>query len=223
MNILVTGGTGYVGSKIIEALLENNHKVYCIVRPNSVNKITSNNNIIPLVADILNPFSINITNIDLIIHLVAIIKEIPENNITYENLNFLSAKNMIDIAKRDGVNRFILMSAVGNPPGMFKGYYHYKVLAENYLKQSGLNWTIFKPSLIYDKSWKGKSVGWIKLFNWILNIGSYLPLIGSWIKKWQPISRPNIAKAFLYAAENQSCNNKIISGKDLFKIVKASH
>ncbi|MDH4129346.1 MAG: NAD(P)H-binding protein [Spirochaetota bacterium] len=219
MNVFVTGGTGYVGSKIIESLIENNHKVFCLVRSNSVNKIANNNKIIPIVADVLNPLSITLKEIDSIIHLVAIIKEKPENDVTFEKLNYLSAKNMIDIAKRDGVKQFILMSAVSNPPGILSGYYHYKLMAENYLKKSGLNWTIFKPSLIYDKSWKGKSVGWIKLFNWIFLIGGLLPGIGNWIKKWQPISRTNIAKAFLYAVENESCINKTFSGKDLFNIL----
>lgn len=219
MKVFITGGTGYVGNGVVNLLLDRGHEAVCLVRAGSEKKLGDLIDRVKVVnGDILDSSFIGLTGCDTVIHLVAIIKEIPDQGITFEKLIFESAKNMIDRAKECGVDRFILMSAVGSPPGIPSGYYKYKVQAEDYLKNSGLKYTIFKPSLIFERSWWGKSVGWIVLFNWLFSFGGLFPVVGDWIKKWQPIPRSRIANAFVYAVENKVCIDKTISGRKLFDI-----
>ncbi len=217
MKIFITGGTGYVGQVLIPTLLRKGHEVLCLVRKGSKDKLKSLLDQITIIeGDVLESSSLDIKDCDAMIHLVAVIKEFPEKNITFERYNYQSAKNMIDLAERDGVHRFLLMSAVGNPPGIPKGYYHYKLMAEDYLKSSPLHWTILKPSLIYDQNWSGKNAGWVSLFNWSFELGGLMPAIGDRIRQFQPISRTMIADTIGKAIENKEYIGKTLIGKDLF-------
>ncbi len=216
MRVFITGGTGYVGQKVIPALLRRGHEVVCLVRKGSEDKLKGlTGQIIILSGDVLDPSTLNTDGCDAIIHLVAIIKEYPEKNVTFERYNFESVKNMIDVAQRDGVDRFILMSAVGNPPGVPKDYYRYKLKAESYLKSTPLHWTILKPSLIYDQNWSGKSAGWVSLFNWSFDLGGLVPAIGDRISQFRPISRPEIAETIVEVIQNKKYVGKSLIGKDL--------
>ena len=85
---------------------------------------------------------------DAVIYCIGIIREFPKKGITYENLHFHGAKRCIDSAKKLGINRFILMSANGAKIDG-TGYQETKHLAEEYLKYTNLDWTIFRPSLIF--------------------------------------------------------------------------
>ena len=219
MKIFITGGTGYVGRAIIKKLLEEGHQLSCLVRKGSENKLGNLINHITFVeGDALDINSFNVAGHDAIIHLIAIIKEIPSKNITFHKYNYLSAKNLIDKAQQEHVNRFLLMSAVKNPPGLLKDYYKTKVEAENYLKASKLSWTILKPSLIYDKSWIGKSLGWIKYLIPFFTLGSMLPVIGNFFSTNKPISRTQIATAYANVLTNDSTIQTSLSGKTLFQL-----
>jgi len=83
-----------------------------------------------------------------VIYNIGIIREFPANGITYESLHYLGAKQCIDAAVNFKIDRFILMSANGvKADGT--GYQKTKMLAEEYLKSVNLDYTIFRPSLVF--------------------------------------------------------------------------
>jgi len=83
-----------------------------------------------------------------VIYNIGIIRESPGQGITYEKLHFEGAVNCIDAAVEKGIKRFVLMSANGvYPDGT--GYQKTKWMSEQYLKNTELEWTIFRPSLIF--------------------------------------------------------------------------
>lgn len=219
MKIYLTGSTGYVGSFLSEKIVEAGHELTCLVRKGSEHKLEHLKAKVQFsYGDATDPSTINLNGVDVVIHLIAILFENPSKGITYEKLNFESAKNMIDESKKQGVNRFLFMSAVGSPPGALSGYYSNKVKAENYLKESPLDWTIFKPSLIHGDSCSGKSMGWIRGFKWMFDLGKNLPLLGEKAEIWRPISREDISKAFIKAAEDSKYINKTLIGDELLNL-----
>ncbi len=218
--IFITGGTGYVGRKIVKLLLDKGYRVTCLVRMGSENKINIYSKVNIVFGDALDIGSIDLSGHDVVIHLVAIIKEVKSEDITFERLNFHTAKNMIDKSISQGINRFLFMSAAGYVPGIGKGYFKYKLMAEDYLKQSGLKWTIFRPSLIYDKSIVGKSMGWVRMMKPLFNLGSHLNLAKNFIETWEPISKNEIAKAYIKAIEDDFYINKTLNTSELISISK---
>ncbi len=150
MKIAVFGGTGFVGSYVIDELIAAGHGPKLLVRAGSENKLLRPNDCEIVTGDLSNREAIvqTISGADAVIYLVGIIREFPRKGITFEALHFSSAKDCMDVAAELGVNRFILMSANGVRVDGWD-YQKTKFMAEQYLKSTQLDWTIFRPSLIF--------------------------------------------------------------------------
>lgn len=148
MRVALFGGTGFIGSYLIDELIANNYDLKVLVRKGSERKIDSKVELV--FGDINNDNSIinTIKGTDIIIYNIGIIREIVSKNITYKNLHYEGLKDCIFQAKKNGVKRFILMSANGVKPNG-TGYQQTKWDAEELLKKSELDWTIFRPSLVF--------------------------------------------------------------------------
>ena len=118
MKIAVFGGTGFVGSYIIDNLIEENHHPKLLVRKGSESKVALSEKCEIIDGDINNVSAIKetIADSDAVIYTIGIIREFKSKSITYENLHFDGAVKCIDAALEAGVKRFILMSANGVCP-----------------------------------------------------------------------------------------------------------
>ena len=85
--------------------------------------------------------------VDAIIHLVGIISEVGDQ--TFERVHTEGTRNILQAAQSEGLRRFIHMSALGTRPNAVARYHRSKWMAEEAVRSSGLDWTIFRPSLIY--------------------------------------------------------------------------
>jgi NADH dehydrogenase len=85
---------------------------------------------------------------DAVIHLVGIIFERPKR-VTFERVHVDGTRVVIDAARRAGVKRFVHMSALGTRPNAASRYHRTKFEAEQQVMQSGLDWTILRPSMIH--------------------------------------------------------------------------
>jgi NADH dehydrogenase len=86
---------------------------------------------------------------DAIVHLVGIIREFPSSGITFEELHRVATSNIIDAARRTSVKRVVHMSALGARDDAASAYHTTKRAAERIVENSGLRWTIFRPSWIF--------------------------------------------------------------------------
>ena len=148
MKVAVFGGTGFVGSYIINELNENGMIPRAMVRTGSQQKIDSTSEIVTGGIDNLHNVIKTIESTEAVIYNIGIIREFPSKGITFEKLHFKGVQICIKAALELGVKRFILMSANGAKQNG-TGYQSSKWKAEEELKTSGLDWTIFRPSLIF--------------------------------------------------------------------------
>ncbi|MGB5246499.1 MAG: NAD(P)H-binding protein [Woeseia sp.] len=150
MRVALFGGTGFVGSYIIDALLADGHTPVALVRPGSDGKVRHSDHCITVPGDIDDNAAVAATlrDCDAAIYLIGILREDPDAGITFNALQFAGAKHCIDVARKLGVPRFLLMSANGvHADGT--AYQRSKFKAEQYLADSGLDGTVFRPSVIY--------------------------------------------------------------------------
>jgi uncharacterized protein YbjT (DUF2867 family) len=197
MNVLVTGGTGFVGQAVIHELHAAGHHIHLLARnadSPAVQKLVARYSAQICSGDILHGKSLDRlgSELDAVIHLVGIISEVGEQ--TFENVHTRGTQNIISAAQRARVRRFIHMSALGTRPNAVARYHKSKWAAEEIVQQSGLDGTIFRPSIIY-----GPGDGFVNLFAKIARRSPFLPVIGTGESKFQPIAVENVAKAFAKA------------------------
>lgn len=208
MHIAIFGGSGFVGGYLTDHLLEAGHELSLLVRPGSEEKIPQASRC-RLVAGELGSRSAIDETIDgcqAVIFCVGILREYPRRGITFEELQYRAPVRVVESAKTHGISRFLLMSANGIEP---RGtpYQDTKYRAEEYLKQSGMDFTIFRPSVIFGDP-RGKMEIATQLYQDM--VAPPIPAIGFFTglnpRKGQVIMSPvhvdAVAQVFTVAIEN---------------------
>ena len=150
MKTAVIGGTGFVGSYLIDALLDAGHEPHVLVRSGSEGKLHRANECELTTGDLDSAAAIDavLAGCDAVIYNVGILREFPSKGITFEALQYRGAETVAEAAKRAGIRRFLLMSANGIDSAETR-YQTTKLRAEAMIRESGLDYTIFRPSVIF--------------------------------------------------------------------------
>jgi NADH dehydrogenase len=150
MRIAVFGATGFVGSYIVDAIVDAGMTPACLVRSGSQDRLTHPERSIVVNGDISDNDAIlrTLDGADAVIYNIGILREIPKRGVTFEALHYDAARRTMELARQAGVTRFILMSANGVKPGG-TAYQRTKFRAEQVLAEVGLEWTVFRPSVIF--------------------------------------------------------------------------
>lgn len=193
--VLVTGGTGFVGTHLSRALIARGFLPRLLVREGSEGKIPADVRSACRVTpgDVTNRESVEFAaqGTTAIVHLVGIIREFPERGITFERLHVAATRNVVDAARRWEIPRLIHMSALGSRPGGPTGYFDSKGRAEEYVRQSGLSWTIFRPSVIF-----GPGDQFVNVLAGILGKAPFVPVPGDGSHRLQPVFIGDVVKGF---------------------------
>jgi NADH dehydrogenase len=135
---------------------------------------------------------------DAVIHLVGIIREFPSRGITFEKLHAQATRNMVTAARAQGIKRYIQMSANGTRPDAHTEYHKTKWRAEETVRQSGLNWTIFRPSLIF-----GPEDEFINELASIIRKTPVVPVFGGGNYRLAPVAVEDVAECFCQALQKE--------------------
>ncbi|MDH3469457.1 MAG: NAD(P)H-binding protein [Gammaproteobacteria bacterium] len=157
MRVALFGGTGFVGSYLVEQLLKREHMPVLLVRPGSEAKCLAAEQcaMVPGTVASEDAVSKTLDGCDAAIYNIGILREFPARGITFQALQFEGAKRTIELAAGGGVKRFLLMSANGVKADGTP-YQQTKYMAEQFLAATDLEWTIFRPSVIFGDP-RGKS------------------------------------------------------------------
>jgi uncharacterized protein YbjT (DUF2867 family) len=192
--ILVTGGTGFVGPKVVHGLREQDLAVRCLVRKPSSSAAES------LAAwgcelvqgDVTDAASLRraVAGCDVVVHLVAIRQGSREK---FEHVMEQATRDLVAAAKEAGVRRFVLMSALGATEQTkdLVPYYHAKWDMEQTVSGSGLEHVIFRPSFVF-----GRDGGILPTFKRLARLAPVTPIIGSGEQRIQPIWVDDVAAYF---------------------------
>lgn len=146
MRILLIGATGFVGRSLLPKLVEANHQVYAVSR----NAESSSSNVISLSGDITNSAQMaeifEAVKPQVVINLVAIIRGQPD---AFDQIIRKGNALALLLTKRFHVKRYIYVSAIGADLLGETSYFRAKGRAEQDTKESNLDWTVFRPSVIF--------------------------------------------------------------------------
>jgi len=135
-------------------------------------------------------------------HLVAIIHESGRQ--TFDAVNVAGTRNVVDAAKATGVRRFLHMSALGAVDDSELRYVYSKWLGEEAVRKSGLEYTIFRPSVIF-----GEGFGFIDRIVQSVNMTRpVVPVPGSGKNRFQPMWSGDVAECFARALNDPATAGK---------------
>jgi uncharacterized protein YbjT (DUF2867 family) len=150
--IIVTGASGYIGSHLVKRLIQNGHPVRAMVRSQS--RAEKEGRLVGLPVELVEadvtrsetlPSALD--GVDVVIHTVAI--AIEKGRQSYEEVNFLGTKNIVDASRAKKVKRFINLSQLGADANLPYRFLASKGRAQDYVATSGLDWTAFRPSVVW--------------------------------------------------------------------------
>ena len=215
MKIALFGGTGFVGNYIVKELLKQKYSTKVLVRKGSEEKILKECEIVLGSIDDHNSIRNTIQGCDAIIYNIGIIREFLYQGISYNELHYEGVKSCVEAATTMGVKRFILMSANGVKESG-TDYQATKWKGEEVLKGSSLDWTIFRPSLIFgDPQSSTRPEFCTEIKNKMLSLPIPAPLFYSGLLPlnagsfcMSPIHVVNVAEFFVSSIEKKKCFNK---------------
>ncbi|MBC8516675.1 MAG: NAD-dependent epimerase/dehydratase family protein [Nitrosopumilus sp.] len=200
MKIVVTGASGFIAKNLRKYLSEKNIELISISRNDFKNfkcetKIISNN------YDEKNLLK-KIQNSDVLIHLVGIGKQ--SINTDYDIINTELTKHIVNLSKKARIKKIIFLSGLGVSSNTSLGYFISKYNAEKQIIDSGLDFTVFRPSYIV-----GKDDLFTKNLKKQIKSGEII-IPGSGTYSIQPIHVSDVVKVIFESALQSKFNNKII-------------
>jgi uncharacterized protein YbjT (DUF2867 family) len=204
--VLVTGSTGFVGRHIVRELCSRGVEVRCLARNSSKNLAVLNGLDVKICyGDVNDRRSLEeaLEGIEAVVHLVAIIRETKQA--TFQKINFLGTKNLVQAARKLGVKRLIFMSNLGACPDQRFPLPYFKWLSEEEVRNSGIDFTIFRPSVIF-----GKGDGFITVLANIIKRFPIVPIIGSGKTRFQLISVEDVATCVFLSLQGKETINQAI-------------
>lgn len=197
MRVLVTGGTGFVGTHVVNRLLQRGHAVAVLAR-NPRKTVNRYNRPVETVAgDVLDPASMAraAAGREAVVHLVGIIHERGPQS--FDRMHREATENVVAAAEGAGARRYLHMSAMGSFEDSPSEYGRSKAAGERAARASRLDWTVFRPSIIF-----GPGDGFVSLLAPIVKRNpGFIPVIGPGTTKFQPVSIHDVARVFAEALE----------------------
>ncbi len=200
--IFLTGGSGFVGSHVLPALLAAGHDVVALARtPKAAATIAERNatyaaRLTTRIGDVTNPASLPaaLVGCDAIVHLVAIPRD-WNNGADLLRINTAGTEAMIAAASAAGITRFVHLGALGVQDREELHYAKSKARAERAVRESSLDWTIIKPSLIW-----GERDGFFNIVAALVKIPApAVPVPGNGKSRFQPVWVGDVARAIVQA------------------------
>jgi uncharacterized protein YbjT (DUF2867 family) len=199
--ILVTGGSGFIGSHIAKQLISEGQDVRVLIRNRG--RVEQEGRLKKLEVewiegDVLKPETLSnaMHGVDAVIHTVAIAVE--KGTLTFERVNEQGTVNVVEAATEGNVKRLINLSQLGADPSLPYRFMASKGKAQEYVANSQLDWTAFRPSVVW-----GPEDEFANTFARLIPLTPLIfPIIGDESTRFQPIWVGDVAEAIVKSIDD---------------------
>jgi len=183
MDIIVAGGSGFIGCALCAELLERNHEVTALSRTPDEDSLPAD--VGTAIGDVRAYDSIAdaFEGRDAAVNLVALspLFEPSGGNEMHDRVHRQGTEHCVEAAEAAGVDRFLQVSALGADPDGATHYIRAKGRAETAVRDSELDWTVLRPSVVFGDG--GQFVGFMRT----LTPPVLAPLPGGGETRFQPL------------------------------------
>jgi len=107
MRVALFGGTGFVGSYLVDALIEHGHQPVLLVRPGSEDRVVQTAAVTLVNGDVADDRAISevLDGADVAIYNIGLLREFPARDVSFRELHFEASRRVMGSAVRSGVRR----------------------------------------------------------------------------------------------------------------------
>ena len=208
--ILVSGGTGFIGSAVVRELLRRDRPVAVLGRDADRVRRLFGGDVEARVADVRHPEELApaMAGAEAVVNAVQFPNSPIENRRkgwTFEEVDLKGTRNQVDAARAAGVRRFVYVSGVGASKESDKHWFRYKWEAEQYLQDSGIEWVIVRPTWVYgpDDVSLNRFLGFARLL-------PFVPMFGNGEQMMQPVFIDDVGRVVADAALAPQAANRLL-------------
>jgi uncharacterized protein YbjT (DUF2867 family) len=197
--ILVTGGSGFSGARIVARLAGEGERCRALVRDEAVaRRRLPAAGVEIAVGDTTRPETLDaaLAGVDTVIHTAFVTADRKQGpGVNYRATNVEGTANLVAGAQRAGVRRIVVLSGLGTKPDKPGSYMQGRYLAEQEVRTSGLAWSILGPSVQF-----GPGAAFFKGLADLIRQTPIVPMIGSGRRRFQPIYVEDVVTCLLKMA-----------------------
>jgi nucleoside-diphosphate-sugar epimerase len=202
LDILVTGGTGFIGQHLVPALLARGHRVRVLVRQASLGRVPVGGT--PVVGDALLVDSVKATIRpgDSVVHLVGTPHPTPTKADQFEKVDLVSIRATVSAAKQVGISHLVYLS-VAQPAPIMQAYLWVRALGETMIREARLAATIVRPWYVI-----GPGRRWPKAIVPLYKIAEMIPATRATAERLGFVTIEQMVMAIVYALENPPASGR---------------
>jgi nucleoside-diphosphate-sugar epimerase len=196
LDILITGGTGYIGQHLIPLLLDRGHRVRVLARRQSLDRVPSG--AAGVEGDALNAESVAsaLRPGDTVIHLVGTPHPSPSKADQFDKVDLVSIRSTVNAARKVGIGHLVYVS-VAQPAPTMQDYLWVRLLGETMIREAGLTASILRPwNVLRPGHW------WPKLLRPLYKLADQVPSQQPMVERLGLLNIEQLMTAMAYAVEN---------------------
>jgi len=203
--VFVTGGTGYMGQRLISRLLERGHDVRALVRAGSEKKLPAG--CTAVAGDALDgeSYAGKIAPADTFVQLVGVAHPSPAKAEEFRRVDLPSGLRAIAAAKGAGIRHFVYLS-VAHPAPMMHAYIAVRSECEAVIELAGLNATILRPWYVL-----GPGHWWPYLLLPMYKLAEVLPQTREGARRLGLVTLEQMTRAVTVAVENPVEGRRVVT------------
>ena len=195
--IFITGGTGYMGSRLIKMLLAKGYKVKALVRKGSENKLPEGCAYV-----IANPFDAESFVKEIpagatFIQLLGVAHPSPKKKEQFKTIDLASAKASACAAQKAGVKHFIYVSVAQTPTNIMKDYQQCRAEGEACIRATQIPATFIRPWYV-----TGPNHYWPLLFSPVFKLLEWIPSTAQKAKALRLVSLKQMLSILMFVVEH---------------------
>ncbi len=201
--ILVTGGTGLVGNRVVQLLISNQQSVRVMARgladwKESFLPQFRRIGVDVVTGDIRDPDRVAaaVAGCQAIVNCAGVMRSTPDY--PCDEINIQGTANLAAAAESQGIQRFIQISCLSVTQHSECQQLSSKWQAEQIIKSSKFHWTIMRPSFVF-----GDHCHLMELLNFWTAHGPIIPVVGSGLNEIRPISADDVAACIVQSIYNR--------------------
>lgn len=207
--VFLTGGTGYLGSRLAVALTGRGHVVRALARPGSEARLPGGVTPIPGNALDHHTFASLVSPADTFVHLIGIPHPSPAKAEQFRTVDLASAREAVQAATTAKISHFVYVS-VAHPAPVMTAYWTARAEAESLIRNARLTATILRPWYVL-----GPGHRWPVILQPLYWIAEHIPATRERARRLGLVSHRQMIAALVWSVEKPARGTRVLSVPDI--------